>query len=115
MCGDDLGIALGRRFEPVERKSFDQAIVDAEHLDPDAAIRLAVPAGDALAAGQIGVDDDRLANGKVDGNAISFTVTFDFGGMPFLLSYKGVVSSSQIKMSGDAAGMPFEFVLSKGK
>ena len=34
--------------------------MDAEHLDPDAAIRLAVPAGDAFAAGKVGVDDDRL-------------------------------------------------------
>ena len=25
-----------------------------------------MPAGDALAAGEVGVDDDRFANGKVD-------------------------------------------------
>jgi hypothetical protein len=42
-------------------------------------------------------------------------VTFDFGGMPFMLSYKGIVGSDQIKMSGDAFGMPFEFELKKSK
>ena len=56
-----------------------------------------------------------IQDGKIDGNTITFTVTFDFGGMPFMLSYKGVVSSDQIKMSGDAFGMPFEFVLKKAK
>jgi opacity protein-like surface antigen len=56
-----------------------------------------------------------IKDGKIDGNIITFTVTFDFGGMPFMLSYKGIVSPDQIKMSGDAAGMPFEFVLKKDK
>lgn len=56
-----------------------------------------------------------ISDGKIDGNTITFNVTFDFGGMPFMLSYKGVVSSDQIKMSGDAFGMPFEFVLKKAK
>jgi opacity protein-like surface antigen len=56
-----------------------------------------------------------IKDGKIDGKIISFTVTFDFGGMPFVLSYKGIVSPDQIKMSGDAAGMPFEFVLKKDK
>ena len=56
-----------------------------------------------------------IMDGKIDGNTITFTVTFDFGGMPFMLSYKGNVSPDQIKMSGDAFGMPFEFVLKKAK
>jgi hypothetical protein len=56
-----------------------------------------------------------IQDGKVDGNNITFTVTFDFGGMPLMLSYKGVVATDQIKMSGEAAGMPFEFVLKKAK
>ena len=59
--------------------------------------------------------DVPIQDGKIDGNNISFTVTFDFGGMPFMLSYKGVVSADQIKMSGDAFGMPFEFVVKKAK
>jgi len=56
-----------------------------------------------------------IMDGKIDGGAITFTVTFDFGGMPFMLSYKGVVASDEIKMSGEAFGMPFEFVLKKAK
>jgi len=56
-----------------------------------------------------------IKDGKIDGNNISFTVTFDFGGMPLVLSYKGVVSPDEIKISGDFAGMPFEFVVKKAK
>lgn len=56
-----------------------------------------------------------IKDGKIDGKNISFTVTFDFGGMPFMLVYKGVVGTDEIKMSADAAGMPFEFVLKKAK
>src|SRR5215472_13697487 len=40
-----------------------------------------------------GIDgmDVAIKDGKIDGSNISFSVTFDFGGMPFLLTYKGVV------------------------
>jgi hypothetical protein len=53
-----------------------------------------------------------IADGKVDGNNISFSVTLDFG-MPFTLTYTGVVSGNELKLKGDAAGMPFEFILKK--
>lgn len=53
-----------------------------------------------------------ITEGKVDGNNISFTVNLDFG-MPFKLTYTGVVSGSELKVKGDAGGMPFEFVLKK--
>ena len=57
-----------------------------------------------------------IMDGKIDGNTITFTVTFDFGGMPFMLSYKGSVSKEEIKLSGEAFGMPFpEFVVKKDK
>ena len=59
--------------------------------------------------------DVPIQDGKIDGDKISFSVTFDFGGMPLMLSYNGVVSSDQIKIAGDAFGMPFEFVLKKAK
>ena len=59
--------------------------------------------------------DTPIHDGKIDGNNISFSVTLDFGGMPFMLSYKGVVSPTEIKLTGDAAGMPFEFVIKKSK
>ena len=42
-------------------------------------------------------------------------MTFDFGGMSLDLSYTGVVSASEIKMTGDFMGMPFEFAVTKAK
>jgi hypothetical protein len=54
-----------------------------------------------------------IKNGKVDGEKISFTVDLDFGGMAFTLSYTGVVSADQIKITGDFMGMPFEYVVKK--
>jgi hypothetical protein len=73
--------------------------------------------GTKLTGSTLGFDGSEvpIMDGKIDGNTITFSVTFDFGGMPFPLSYKGVVSSDEIKMSGDAFGMPFEFLLKKGK
>ena len=59
--------------------------------------------------------DIAIKDGKIDGANISFSVTFDFGGMPFTLLYKGVVSADTIKFSGDAGGMPFEVVVTKAK
>jgi hypothetical protein len=53
-----------------------------------------------------------ITEGKVDGNNISFTVNLDFG-MPFKITYTGVVSGSELKVKADANGMPFEFVLKK--
>src|SRR5262245_20606176 len=49
-----------------------------------------------------------IKNGKVDGEKISFTVTFDIGGMTLDLNYTGVVSASEIKMTGDFMAMLFE-------
>ena len=56
-----------------------------------------------------------IKDGKIDGNTITFNVTLDFGGMPFDLSYKGTVSPAEIKMTAEALGMPFEFVVKKDK
>jgi hypothetical protein len=54
-----------------------------------------------------------IKDGKIEGNNISFSVTFDFGGMSIDLSYKGVVTASEIKFTGEFAGMPFEFSVKK--
>jgi hypothetical protein len=54
-----------------------------------------------------------IKNGKVDGKTISFSVTFDFGGMTIDLDYKGVVSPTEIMMTGDFMGMAFEFTVKK--
>src|SRR6185295_3922903 len=71
--------------------------------------------GTTLTGSTTGMDGAEvpIKDGKVDGNNISFTVSFDFGGMPLTISYKGLVEKDQIKMSGEAFGMPFEFTLKK--
>lgn len=71
--------------------------------------------GAALTGTTTGIDgsDVAIKEGKVDGANISFTVTFDFGGMPFTLVYKGVVSKDSIKFNVDAAGMPLELTVKK--
>lgn len=56
-----------------------------------------------------------VADGKIDGTNISFSITLDFGGMPLVLNYKGVVSAGEIKLTGEAMGMPFEFTVKKSK
>jgi hypothetical protein len=71
--------------------------------------------GEKLTGTTTGFDGAQVAinDGKIQGNEISFQVSFDFGGMPLVLTYKGVVSAVEIKVNGDAFGMPFEFVLKK--
>jgi hypothetical protein len=57
--------------------------------------------------------DIKIANGKVDGSNISFSLTFDFGGMPFTLNYKGVVAKDEIKFTIDIMGMPVELLVKR--
>jgi len=73
--------------------------------------------GATLTGSTTGPDGGEVAikEGKVDGKNISFQVTFDFGGMPFTLNYKGVVDGEKINMKGDAMGQPIEFVVTKAK
>src|SRR5258708_190683 len=53
--------------------------------------------GSKLAGSTAGPDgaEVKIADGKVDGSNLSFSVTFDFGGMPFTMNYKGVVAKDQ--------------------
>ena len=71
--------------------------------------------GTTLTGTTLGFDGGSIPikNGKVDAEKISFTVTFDIGGMALDLSYTGVVSPSEIKMTADFMGMPFEFTVTK--
>jgi hypothetical protein len=73
--------------------------------------------GANLTGSMTGIDGMEVAikDGKIDGNNISFSVSLDFGGMPFMLSYKGVMSGEEMKVMGEVMGMPFEFVLKKSK
>ena len=57
--------------------------------------------------------DIAIKDGTIDGANISFLLNLDMGGNALKLTYKGVVAADQIKISGDAAGMPFEFVVKK--
>jgi hypothetical protein len=56
-----------------------------------------------------------IKNGKIEGNNISFTVTFDMGGQEMKIDYKGVVSPDQIKLSFDMMGQTTEIVVKKAK
>ncbi len=57
--------------------------------------------------------DIAIKDGMIDGANISFWLNLDLGGNALKLTYKGVVATDEIKISGDAAGMPFEFVVKK--
>ncbi len=46
-----------------------------------------------------------ISNGKVDGNNISFDVVRDFGGQSMTISYKGVITGSDMKLSITRTGM----------
>ena len=71
--------------------------------------------GAKLTGAMIGMDgmEIPIANGKIDGNNISYTVTLDFGGMSLEFVYKGVVSPTEIKLNGTVFDMPFELVVKK--
>lgn len=71
--------------------------------------------GTTLTGFASGPDGGQIAikNGKIDGNKISFLVTFDFGGMTIDVSYTGVVSPEEIAITGDFGGMPFQYVVKK--
>ena len=57
--------------------------------------------------------DVKIADGKVDSDKVSFSVSFDFGGMPFTMGYKGVVAKDEIKFTIDIFGMPLELTAKK--
>lgn len=71
--------------------------------------------GAALTGTTLGFDGATLQikNGRVDGANITYSVSFDLGGMPLDVNYKGVVSPTEIKMTAEAMGMPLEFVMKK--
>jgi len=73
--------------------------------------------GVALSGSTTGPDGAVVAfkGGKIEGSNISFTVNLDFGGMPVVLAYTGVVSPEKIDLKGDFMGMPFEFIVKKAQ
>jgi hypothetical protein len=71
--------------------------------------------GDKLTGAMIGMDGAEfpIANGKIEGNNISYTVTLDFGGMALEFTYKGVLTGTELKLNGTVFDMPFELVVRK--
>jgi hypothetical protein len=71
--------------------------------------------GANLTGSMIGPDGSPspIANGKIDGNNLTFTVDLNFNGNTFSLSYKGVLDGEQIKISSEFQGQVFEFVVKK--
>lgn len=56
-----------------------------------------------------------IKDGKIDGNNISFSVVFDFGGQEMKMDYKGVLSGDTLKITFDMMGTPAEVALKKAK
>ena len=71
--------------------------------------------GASLTGSTIGPDgmEVKLSDGKISGNNISFNLTLDFGGQSLTMAGKGVLSGSELRITLDFMGMPFEFVLKK--
>lgn len=71
--------------------------------------------GSALTGTMSGLDGSpiKITDGKIDGNKFTFTITVDFGGMPFTMNYNGTVAGSDLTLVADFAGMPFQIALKK--
>ena len=71
--------------------------------------------GDKLTGSTSSPDGMEIAikDGKIEGSNITFVVALDFGGMPFVMNYKGVVSPEQIKLTADIFGQALEMVVKK--
>jgi len=65
--------------------------------------------GETLTGTSTGPDGTpiEISDGKIDGNNVSFSITVDFGGMPFTMLYSGVVMDDTIEFTIDMFGMPF--------
>jgi len=71
--------------------------------------------GAKLTGTMAGIDgaDVAIADGKIDGNNISFSVTLDVGGNAIVLNYKGVVAGDQITFTIDAMGNTMDVTVKK--
>jgi hypothetical protein len=71
--------------------------------------------GEKLTGAMIGMDGNEIpiADGKIEGDKISYSVTLDFGGMPFQMLYQGVVTPAEITLDGSVFDMPFQLVVKK--
>ena len=61
-----------------------------------------------------GRGDQKISEGKVDGDNVSFVVVLEFNGNQFKQTYKGTVAGSEIKFTRDTGrGTPVEFTAKK--
>jgi hypothetical protein len=56
-----------------------------------------------------------IKDGKIDGNNVAYSVSFDMGGQEMKMDFKGVLSGDTLKLSMDMMGQPMEIVLKKAK
>lgn len=54
-----------------------------------------------------------INEGKVEGDAISFSITADFGGNEVKISYKGKIAGDTIKLSSNFGEQTIEWTLKK--
>jgi hypothetical protein len=71
--------------------------------------------GKTLTGTTTGPDGGEIAikDGSIDGSTIAFKVSLDFGGMPFEISYTGVVAKEEIKLTLDFMGMPVDIAVKR--
>jgi hypothetical protein len=60
-----------------------------------------------------GQGDQQISEGKVDGENISFKVTFEARGNQITQNYKGAVSGNEIKFTREGGRGPIEFTAKK--
>jgi hypothetical protein len=53
-----------------------------------------------------------LEHGKIEGDKISFSLTFNFG-QPTTINYTGTLSGKQLKIHSEMGGQPIDFTLTK--
>lgn len=53
-----------------------------------------------------------LEHGKIEGDKVSFSLTFDFG-QPVTINYTGTLAGKQLKIHSDMGGQPIDFTLTK--
>lgn len=73
--------------------------------------------GDKLTGTTSSPDGKEMAikDGKINGNNISFSVSFDMGGQEMKLDMKGVLSGDNLKLSMDMMGQTMDIPLKRAK
>lgn len=53
-----------------------------------------------------------LEHGKIEGNKVTFSLTFNFG-QPTTINYTGTLAGTQLKIHSEMGGQPVDFTLKK--